>query len=211
MNRTAQDVAHWLVLYDFDGTITRTDSMIPYLIYTIGAGRFARGLPAVAARCWRLWRQGRLSRAVGKEVLTAYFLAGWSRAALEAADEAYAAAVLPRLVRPAVLAQLRAYRAAGATVAVVSASMDLWLRAFCRREGLGLLCTEAEIHDDRYTGRLATPNCKYAEKARRVRAAYDPDAYARVVAYGNSRGDEALFALADEAWRCNIWGRFRRV
>ena len=44
------------------------------------------------------------------------------------------------------------------------------------------------------TGRLATPNCKYDEKVRRVRAAFRLETFERVVAYGNSPGDYALFA-----------------
>lgn len=211
MNSPASETyANWLILYDFDGTLTRGDSMLPFLLHAVGRRRFLSGIPRLLARWWRLWRRGEWTLRSGKEALLSNYIAGRSRAELAAIERAFVANRLQRLLRPEVLDQLRAYRAGGATVAVVSASLDLWLRVFCAAENLRLLCTEAAFDHDRFTGRLATPNCKYAEKSRRIQLAFMLEKYDRIVAYGNSRGDHAMFELAHEAWQCDRRGRFRR-
>ena len=49
------------------------------------------------------------------------------------------------------------------------------------------------------TGETDGANCYGAEKVRRVREAYDTDAFERVIAYGDSRGDKEMLEFADEA------------
>jgi phosphatidylglycerophosphatase C len=205
------DWAGYLVLYDFDGTLTRRDSMLPFLVFTLGWSRLAAGLPGVAARFWRRWRSGQHWRVAGKVALLAKFYSGLHRHELEARAWAFRERKLPGLLRPELLEQMRRFRDGGATVAVVSASMDIWLQAFCAEERIGLLCTQARYENDRFTGDLASPNCKYGEKARRIRAAYDLTAFRRIVAFGNTAGDAAMWALADEAWTCDRAGRFSAV
>jgi phosphatidylglycerophosphatase C len=107
---------------------------------------------------------------------------------------------LPQFLRPTLLARLRQGHQSGARVVIVSASPDVWLRPFCAAEGFDLICTMLAFDAvGRFSGQLATPNCNGAEKARRIRAAYDLAAFARIVAFGNSAGDAAMLALAHEA------------
>ena len=60
-------------------------------------------------------------------------------------------------------------------------------------------------------GAFATPNCNREEKARRIRAAFDLQQFASIIAYGNSSGDAAMFALAQEAWYCGRNGALKNI
>ena len=51
----------------------------------------------------------------------------------------------------------------------------------------------------RITGRLATANCNGAEKPRRILALFPHREDYRLVAFGDSRGDREMLAMADEA------------
>ena len=62
-----------------------------------------------------------------------------------------------------------------------------------------MVATEPEIRNGRLTGRFATPNCKGAEKVRRILGLFpDRESY-RLTAFGDSRGDREMLAMADEA------------
>jgi len=150
---------------------------------------------------------GKWSNETGKETLLAYLFQHRTANELEALGEDFCEQKLPALLRPDLLEQLRAARRMGDTVAIVSASVSIWLQPFCRAEGFDLICTELEFDKEdgdgplRFSGRLATPNCNGAEKARRILAAYDLSSFAKTIAYGNSRGDAAMFELADKVFR----------
>ena len=104
------------------------------------------------------------------------------------------------MLRADMLVRLREYQAEGAVVALVSASSDIWLRPFCQAESIKMICTELAFEAGKFSGKLATPNCNGQEKARRVRAAFDLNQFDKIIAFGNSNGDAAMLALANEAW-----------
>jgi HAD superfamily hydrolase (TIGR01490 family) len=97
----------------------------------------------------------------------------------------------------------------GDLVLIVTASMPEWVGGWAGRYGVTVIGTLLEVADGRLTGRLATPNCRGAEKVARVRAQVDLDGYSRIFAYGDSRGDREMLAAADEA--VYRWNRTPRV
>ena len=96
----------------------------------------------------------------------------------------------------------------GATVYVVSASIEEWVRPWCYRQGVkDVLCTKAEIGSDgRLTGQLKGPNCYGQEKVNRLLEVEPRRQSYTLHAYGDSRGDRELMAIAEKAR--NQWGRF---
>lgn len=186
-----------LALFDFDGTITRGDSYLGFVRFAVGWRRLLRTLLPLAPALSTWWRSpDRLARA--KEMVLESFFAGWERASFEELGGRYARDQLPGMVRAAAVERIHEHLRWGHQVAVVSGSLRAWLEPWCAGYGLDLIVTEVEIRHERLTGRFATPNCWGAEKARRVRAAYSLDEFDHVVAYGDSRGDREMLALADE-------------
>jgi HAD superfamily phosphoserine phosphatase-like hydrolase len=145
--------------------------------------------------------QRKWSNEAGKKALLHFFFGDYHRSRLEQTGEAFCRQMLPGILRRDLLEKLRAARAQGDKIAIVSASADVWLRPFCEAEGFELLCTELAYEQDVFRGYFATPNCNGVEKARRITAAFRLHDFMRIIAYGNSRGDEAMFALADEVIR----------
>ena len=189
-----------LVLFDFDGTLTRRDSLSDFLWFALGPWPLVAGLPRIGIRLLRLWGQGHWSNGAAKRVVLDVYFGGWPKTVLDKTAAEWTERRLPTLLRAEVLDRLRRYRAAGNQVVVVSASIDLWLMPFCEQEQVALLCTALAYRDGRFFGDFQTPNCNGPEKAVRIKAAYDLTAYAHIVAFGNSAGDRAMFALAQEVW-----------
>ena len=67
--------------------------------------------------------------------------------------------------------QLVQQQHAGHRCVLVSASTSLYMHLVGASLGVdAVLCTEMEVVDGRYTGRMATPNCHGEEKVRRLQA-----------------------------------------
>ena len=78
----------------------------------------------------------------------------------------------------------------------------------CYADAQRVLCTRLELDGDgTYSGRMQGGNCRGTAKATRLRD-YLGDVPAEVWAYGNSSGDDAMFAMADHVVRVRR-GRLR--
>jgi phosphatidylglycerophosphatase C len=198
-----------LVLFDFDGTLTTGDSWVRFMWFALGFWGILAALPGALFGLLLLVLNGSFSAAHAKEVFMAACFKGRSEAELRQLGSDFVGQKLPGFIRPQVLEGLRLFRDQGCTVALVSASIDIWLQPFCTQENIQLLCTELAFSNGVFTGRFAMPNCKYEEKARRIRAAFALMDFDLVLAYGNSAGDYAMFDLADRAWEVDKSGHFR--
>lgn len=189
-----------LALFDFDGTLTRGDTLLRFLVFAKGwRGALSCAFPLIFNGL-RLFLSGRWSAEAAKSALLAVFFRGKTRSELALLGEQFCREKLPHLLRAEVFEKMLAHRQAGDAVALVSASVDFWLRPFAEKHGLALLCTMADFDaNDCFSGNFATPNCNGQEKARRVAAHFDLAAFDKIEAYGNSAGDAAMLALAHAA------------
>ena len=184
-----------LALFDFDGTITSRDVYGVFVALAVPRWRLILALvftwPLILA-----YRYGWLKGTTGRAIVA---WAGFYRArcaAVEAVAEQVATQNIPALIRPEIWAKLAAHLAQGDQVAVVSGSFDLYLRPWCDAHGLLLFCSSLERSGELFTGRYAGLQCVGAEKARRVRAHFDLDAFEEIFAYGDTPDDRELLVLA---------------
>ncbi|MFT4022422.1 MAG: HAD-IB family hydrolase [Flavihumibacter sp.] len=186
-----------LALFDFDGTITRSDSMFALLRFLAGTPRYYRGLlaasPAMALHAARL-----LPAQKAKEALLQSFLAGMPVQAFDERCRQFTAEVLPGIMRPGALQAIDQYKAAGFDIYVVSASAENWVHPWCSQRGLGCIATRLEKKNGLLTGNIEGLNCNGPEKKNRILHTLDIQAYSQVIAFGDSQGDRAMFSLATE-------------
>lgn len=193
-----------LAAFDFDGTITRRDTLVPFLARVAGPARFA----GVCSRLGLSGARGRLNVRDRDEIKAAMIhllFEGRSEDELRARGERYARDLLSDSLRPMVLDRLHRHRDRGHRSIIVSASLVYYLDPIAADLSMdGVIGVEPEVVDGYLTGRLARPNVRAAEKAKRVRQWLDaPDDGPLGVtmwAYGNTSGDHELLALADWAY-----------
>jgi phosphatidylglycerophosphatase C len=186
--------------FDLDGTLTRRDTLLPFLARLRGRHRLAA---ALGAHGWSLARMaaGREDRDALKDRFLLGLLRGLPAGEVAAAGATYAdrLAVAGRF-RPAVLDRFRAHGEAGHRVLVVSASPEVYVGPLARLLGAedALATRLAAAADGRLTGLLDGANCRGDEKVRRLDAwlAEAGLGDARVVAYGDSASDAPLLARA---------------
>lgn len=184
-------MARTIAAFDFDGTLTRRDTMVPFLVSVAGP------LSTSAALAAELPTYARGERDRAKQRLLTRLLAGRRHSDLIQAGTAYGTALVRRAVTPEMRRRVAWHRGAGHDVVIVSASLDVYLDEVARLLGADdLVCTSLEV-DDRgdCTGVMVDGNCRGAAKAARVRARLAPGDQV-AWAYGDSRGDDELLALA---------------
>ena len=81
---------------------------------------------------------------------------------------------------------------------VISAGPEFLLRNVCMQRGLQLIASRVDPH----TGRVLGPNCSGEEKVVRYRERFGCTAIEHF--YSDSRNDDPLAAIADEAWLVDI-------
>jgi HAD superfamily hydrolase (TIGR01490 family) len=184
-----------LALFDFDGTITHTETFAPFLRFVIPRHRRVLGSvlfpPLVVG-----YRMGLVSGIHIRKRLVAFGFRDLSTESVALAGRRFSEEVLPTIVRPAALERIGWHKARGDKVVVVSGALDIYLSPWCKQQGLELLCSSLHAENGVLTGRYQGLQCVRAEKCRRVRELYDPADFPVVYAYGDTKEDLDMLAMA---------------
>jgi phosphatidylglycerophosphatase C len=183
--------------FDFDGTLTRKDTFVPFLVTACGRARLA----LAAAAC--LGRTRSRDRDALKVALVGRLFRGWPRARLDDLGLEYAAG-LSALLRPELVERVAWHREQGHAVVIVSASLAVYLRPLASELCIDeVLAVEMACDDGgRLTGAVVGgANTRGPLKVQRLRAwldaRYGAGTPVELWAYGDSAGDEELLAAAD--------------
>ncbi|MFC4161800.1 HAD family hydrolase [Chitinimonas lacunae] len=188
-----------LALFDFDGTLTDRDTLLPFLRQLAGRRDYWLGMARMSPALLG-YAGGLIPNHIAKERLLQHFLAPRPASEIEAVAARFASEAVPRWLRPGVLAKLREHQKAGHICLLVSASPELYLNHVARDLGFAaLLCTRLEKQDERYSGRLLGANCHGPEKVRRIESWLSGRQPGLIHAYGDSSGDREMLAMAQHA------------
>ena len=195
-----------VALFDLDGTITRRDTYLAYLMGFLlrHPERLLRAAPLpfavlrhFAGQRDNTWLKATFLRAI---------LSGVPRHVLEAWTERFLDRVLASGLRPGSLTAIERHRAAGHRLVMVTASLDFYAEPLSRLLGFdAVMCTRA-VYDaeGRVTGALDGDNCYGECKLRQVERYLARDAAGlRVICYSDHHADLPLLRFATEAVAVN--------
>jgi HAD superfamily hydrolase (TIGR01490 family) len=188
-----------LALFDFDGTVTRSDTWTPFMRLAVRPTRMllAQVLlgPVVVG-----YRVGMVSASRGRQAAARVGFQGEDAAAVRRIGVRYATGVLPGTIRQSALDRIEWHRRQGDEVVIVSASLDVYLLPWCEGYGLDCICTTLEEHGGRLTGKYVEGDCAGAEKARRIQLRYELPRYEVIYGYGDSAEDRPMLELAHKKY-----------
>jgi len=183
--------------FDFDGTLTKRDSLIEFIRFARGNWAFIVGfllyLPLLILMKLRLYPNYK-----AKQKVFAHFFEGMAIEEFDSLCQRFAQEKRGMLNRWMVNNLKNALKD-GDEVVIVSASIDNWVQPFFPE--VKVLGTKIEVVDGIVTGRFLTKNCYGKEKVNRIMQEYPERKSYRLVAYGDSRGDKEMLAFADEGTR----------
>ena len=186
--------------FDFDETLTRRDTVVPFLRRLAGDRGLALGL---LARSHRMAPAAmRRNRDALRAMATDQVFRGRPSADVEAHARDYGDQIYAVGLRPDTVARLAWHREAGHRVVIVSASYEQYVHVVGAHLGVdAVLATRLEVESDRCTGRLLGANCRGPEKLTRLMRWLTDEGHSRddvtLWAYGDSPGDRELLAAAD--------------
>ncbi|MEB3359813.1 MAG: HAD-IB family hydrolase [Synechococcales bacterium] len=189
-----------VALFDFDGTLTCSDSFLPFLQTMVSPWQYwSRMLllsPILGGYGLKL-----VSNWKAKEAVLAQFVKGRAEADLAKLGDRFAQQGIPKLLRPEAVKRLRWHQQQGHRTILVSASLEAYLIPWAREMGFEqVVSTRLECRDGALTGRLFGRNCYGDEKVERLREVLGDFSQYRIYAYGDSRGDREMLSIADHPY-----------
>ena len=190
-----------VAVFDFDGTITRKDTLIEFIRFAKGSAALYWGL--LLQLPWLILMKLHLyDNSKTKERVFAWFFRGMPVEHFNKLGHEFYQTQADKLLYSDAKQQIHNHHQKDDLVVILSASIENWVQPFASAlQAEGLLCTQAEVKGGKLTGRFSTPNCYGAEKVQRLKEWLRTSAieHPYIIAYGDSRGDKELLQFADES------------
>lgn len=199
------NAAMQLALFDLDGTITRHDTLVPYLcrICVRRPHRLLRVLAALPGTLYRYAFHGRDRGALKQDLIVAG-LGGLSRGEVARFNEGFVRNLLASGLHDEARRQIEQHRAHGDYLVLMSASPDLYVPAIARALGFNeTICTGVRWDGMILDGELVTPNRRDEEKVLCLDALRRRHPDTKIVGYANSASDLAHLVLCDRSYLVN--------
>ena len=207
--------------FDFDGTLTKRDTLIAFIRFVKGDKDFLLGF-LKHLHLLIMMKVGLMPNWKTKRIIFQYFFGGMTLEAFNGYCEKFAKEK-SSLLRKKGMAAVNKAVMDGDQVVIISASIENWVAPFFRTiaqaplsspsggesepslegrsEGaINIIGTQIQVIDGKLTGYFLTKNCHGQEKVRRLLEQYPNRREYKLVAYGDSKGDIPLLDFADEGY-----------
>ena len=185
-----------LHLFDFDGTISKNDSLFLFLKFVSSGFRYYGSL-LVYAPLFGLALAGLMSKSEVKRKLISFHLYGLNKELLSELSHRFYEQILKKNLRKKAIQKIKELQENQYELYVVSASLEIWLKPFCEDFNMKLICTKAKYENNIFIGIFDGANCNRTEKQLRILKEIDLKKFSKVIAYGDSSGDRQMFELAN--------------
>ena len=112
---------------------------------------------------------------------------------------------LEEIVKASAREKLDWHRSQGHRIVIVSANFEEYLSHWCQKEDVELIASRLETDPEgKITGKILGNNCHGQEKVNRIKAHLNVKDYEKIYAYGNSKGDLEMLAMAHEGFYRNF-------
>jgi phosphatidylglycerophosphatase C len=184
--------------FDFDKTITTCDTFFPFLTHTVGYFRTGLCLLVTApALFFSLFSP--TPRQKAKEIVLSWFFKGMPATEFQKKADHFAEHGLHNYLRPIALKRIQWHRQQGHRCVLVSASVENYIYPWASKVGFQdtLASRLAITPSGTISGLFMGRNCRGHEKVRRLEELLGPRSSYTLYAYGDSKGDREMLALAD--------------
>lgn len=184
--------------FDFDGTITFRDTLLPFLLRFVGLRRLIYSI-ARASPLLVLYLIGKISNEQAKERLIFFALRGKRVEIIRGNVVEWVKTIR---MRPEMLERIRWHKSNGHYCVLVSASVDVYVEEMANYLNFNdFACTGLSVDNKGLlTGFFSTPNCWGEQKVHRLQEIVGPLDQVMLYAYGDSAGDLPMLRVAQYAW-----------
>ncbi len=188
-----------IAVFDFDGTITKTDSVNDFLKYKFGSVRFYITLLSLLPHIL-LYLLNHVSNQSIKEKLFGKYLKNMSYSVYKELATEYAIKKLPSIIKTEALKKIKWHQHKKHHIIIISASLYEWLKPWSEKNGIEeVISSKLNVHSGKLTGKL-DKNCYGKEKVKLFLHKYPDRSSYYLYAYGDSQGDKDILNLADKKY-----------
>lgn len=187
-----------IAFFDFDGTLTSKDSLTEFYKYlykdSFTAKYYLRNIVLVI-----LVRFGIVDYTCLKMNRLRFLVKCISAQDLQAKAKFFFNEFIKDQFKKEGQKEISELKSNGFEIVIVSASVDLLLSHLKEVIDAKIITNELECIDGIFTGKFVhKKDCNFAEKVQRIKKEYNLKDYDKIYVYGDSKGDFAMFEIADE-------------
>lgn len=189
-----------IAVFDFDGTITRKDTLLEFIKFSKGKRQFYFGFflfsPLLVAMKLKLYPNWK-----AKQKLFSYFYKSISIKLFDEWGNRFSFEI-DKIVRPKAMETIKLHKENSDKIVIISASIENWIKPWAEKTDVEIVFA-TKIETDKnglLSGRFLTKNCYGQEKVNRLLEMFPDRKDYKFIAYGDSRGDKELINFADEGF-----------
>ena len=183
-----------LHLFDFDGTISNSDSMFEFLKFISHSNYYF-----ILFKCIPLYIKFKLGIISKKKFKTGFlikFLSKFSEKELKVKALNFIDFYKSHLKKSALEHINNLKKDPKNEISIVSASLDLWIKPIAKKIGINFIATISEFKNNSFNG-IDGENCNGKQKVLRIKETYRLEEYTDIYAYGDSEGDLEMLKIAN--------------
>lgn len=193
-----------IVVFDFDGTITRTDTFFLFLKDYLSFGKLVALYfvfsPLLFLGVLNIYSRSKIKEKICKFCFSKQSVFEFNKCCYDFCDRHFEDIVFKKARET-----ITEYIAKKCEILIISASIENWVVPFALRLGIpaqNVLATKLEVDDiGNLTGCFQGKNCKGIEKVVRLNQYLGGKADDRwIIAYGDSKGDKELLSVSNESY-----------
>lgn len=187
-----------IAIFDFDGTLTKGDTFLPFLYHSFGRWKTMYGLlynfPFIIAYLLKF-----VSNEYAKTKIINFFFKNKNVEAIRGYSQNFISEKLEYLLRENVVKRLKWHQNMNHITVLISASLDVYVKPWAKKFSFSYIeSTELQVLNQMYTGRLNGKNCYGLEKVNRLNKIFMDDLKDyELYGYGDSKGDDFFLEICD--------------
>ncbi len=182
-----------LHLFDFDGTISKSDSMLEFLKYLHKYNYYIILIKSIPA--YIKFKINLISKKEFKVIFLKNFLSNFSKNDLESSAKNFLKIYYGHLKISAINYIKSLKKNDNNKIVIVSASLDIWIKPIADHLGVNSITTISDFKNDVFFG-FKGENCWGMEKVKRIKSIYNLSDFTEICAYGDSMGDIEMLNIA---------------
>ena len=147
-----------IAFFDFDGTITKKDTLIEFIRFSKGVFGLYLGL-VINSPYLIAYKLNIISNQQAKQKILQYFFKDISVKQFNKICEVFSKEKLPMLLRHAAVKEIRTLQNKNFIVVIVSASPENWITFWAKQMNVILIATQLEEKNNNLTGNILGNNC----------------------------------------------------
>lgn len=190
-----------IAFFDFDDTISNGDSLWHFLRHSFSPIKLGLTFLSISPSMV-MYKLKLMKNDKAKSRLFQAFFSNLTAKEFNTLATNFSNHKLDSMIKATALKRIQWHKQLGHQVVVVSASPVNWLQPWCDKQGIELIGTQlaSDSGSGKITGQFIGNNCYGKEKEHRIRQTYNLENYESIYAYGDSKGDTEMLALANHSY-----------